>query len=83
MQQILELNLDASNASAIQQPGEQNIGNYYVENFTVVNSLKATKIALFRHPIERLLSGWNHLFQDRCDNPCGKHPVCFKNLSLF
>ena len=79
MQQMIKLNKDyiKSNGSLAGQPGGANFGNYYVKNFTVANSLKSTKIALIRHPIERLLSGWNQMFQDYCANPCGKHPVTF------
>ena len=57
------------------QPGGTNFGNYEVANFHVVNAVPMKKVALFRHPIERLLSGWNQMFQDRCEEPCGKHPV--------
>ena len=57
------------------QPGGTNFGNYEVANFHVVNAEPMKKVALFRHPIERLLSGWNQMFQDRCEEPCGKHPV--------
>ena len=59
------------------QPGGINFGNVEVANFHQINSLQLKRIAMFRHPIERLLSGWNQMFQDRCEEPCGKHPVRF------
>ena len=65
------------------QPTGGNYGNYQISNFTTVNSMPFGKVAVFRHPIERLLSGWNQMFQDRCQDKCGKHPVIFLLLNFY
>ena len=56
--------------------GSSNIGDYQVKSFKRTNDLKVKKrIAIFRHPIERLLSAWNQMFASKCVNGCGRHNV--------
>ena len=56
--------------------GSSNIGDYQVKSFKRTNDLQVKKrIAIFRHPIERLLSAWNQMFASKCVDGCGRHNV--------
>ena len=59
------------------QTAGANYGNIQMKKFSDITNLPVkAKIAVVRHPIERLLSGWNQMFESRCGDKCGRHTVC-------